>query len=164
MRHRVTERIQFPVHGDQLFHTALQVPVEQRNFIFSPAELRDHLLQFDIFLLQQISMRLDQSALSGKLDEDSHFRAQNFRHDGFGQVIDRAHVISTEDVFFAASQRRQEDDGRGARALPLPDQRGGLESVHLRHHHIQENDREIIRQQMPESLSTGVRAHDLLSQ
>jgi hypothetical protein len=44
--------------------------------------------------------------------------------------------------------RRQEDD-RDARGLrPLPDQRGRLVAVHLRHEYIEQDDREVVVEQL----------------
>ena len=59
----------------------------------------------------------------------------------------RARRVSAEGVVGTVVDRGEEDDRDVTRALAPLDVRGRLEAVHSRHLDIQQNDREIVRQQ-----------------
>ena len=70
--------------------------------------------------------------------------------------VDRALRVEIGGDDLVAAVRGDEDDRRQLRLLTLADERGGLESVHDRHAHVEQDDREVLRHETPQRAETGV--------
>ena len=96
--------------------------------------------------------------------EDADLRPEDLRHERLRHVIDRAQVVAAAHVLFAAAQRGEENDRREARPLALPDERGGLEAVHLRHHDVEKDHGEVVIEQVAQRLPARLGLDHLLPQ
>ena len=86
-----------------------------------------------------------------QVDEHAHLGTQDGRVERLHQVVDAAALVSREHVRGVALDRRDEDDRdvRGARVALH--QRRGLEAVHARHLHVQQHQRELVREQVAQA-------------
>jgi hypothetical protein len=115
------------------------------RLVLAPLELAE-LLPFPFYLL----------GLAEQLDERGHLRPQDLGDEGLEQIIHRAGGVAAGDVGLAPADGRDEDDRRIAGPLALADQLGRLEAVHTGHHHVQEDDGEIVAEQALQRLLPGV--------
>src|SRR5206468_7955012 len=89
---------------------------------------------------QLLCLTLEGLALPEELHEDADLCAQHFRMERLEDVIDRSELVAAEDVGLVAAQGGQKNDGRVARFVTLTDQAGGLESIEIRHLHVEQDD------------------------
>src|SRR6266446_7745693 len=90
-------------------------------------------------------MLLQQGILTSQFHEDGDFGTQYLGYHGLSEVVHRANIVTAKDMLFTSAEGGNEDDGRGTRALTLPDQRCGFEAIHYRHHDVQQEDRKSTR-------------------
>ena len=114
--------------------------------------------------LEQLGLALEQLGLPGELDEDGHLRAHELRDDRLHQVVHRADRVPAHGLLLGLVRRGEEDDRRVARAVALPDELGRLEPVHVRHLHVQQHHREVVREEPFERLAPGARGDEVLPQ
>ena len=105
-----------------------------------------------LVLAQQLRLRLELFLLEIEIDEHLRLRAENVRIEGLHQIVDRPLGVAAKDVGGVASHRRDEDDRNVAAARPLLDQAGGLKPVQARHLDVQQDEREVAPQELPERL------------
>ena len=123
------------------------------GFLPFPVQFFDH--------LQLVSLRL---VVKGQLDKDAHLGFEHLRDDRQEEIIHRAKAVTVEPVQLRRARSGDENDRRFFETRPAADQLGELEAVHLRHVHVQQNDREIASQQALERLPTGGGLDDVLAQ
>ena len=92
------------------------------------------------------------AALALEVAEDADLRAQHVRLEGLEHVVDGARLVAAGDLGDVGAHRGQEDDRRGAAALAPADELRGLEAVHARHLHVEQDDGEVLLQQRLERL------------
>jgi hypothetical protein len=66
-------------------------------------------------------------------------------------------------VDVAAVIRGQEDDRRVARPLPLPDERGRLVAVEIGHRDVEQDEGEVAREDLAQSVASGPRADEAVA-
>jgi hypothetical protein len=96
--------------------------------------------------------RLERGRLSVQVDEHGDLGAEDHRVVRLEDVVDGAGSVAAEDMVSFLADGRDEDDRDAPGAFPLPDQLGGLEAVHVGHLHVQEDQRELLVEEMPQSL------------
>ncbi len=87
-----------------------------------------------------------------QLDQDGDLGPQDEGVDRFEHHVHRARRIGLEEVGLVAEHRRQEDDRRIARPAVRADEARRLIAVHPRHVQVQENDRELLGQKLPQRI------------
>ena len=114
-------------------------------------------------LPQRVGLLLQLGVAAAQLHEDRHLGAQHLRHDRLEQEIDRAQIVTAEQVLFIpiAGEEKNRDLPRSRAAA---DQLGGFKAVHLGHSHVQQDGREIVVQKVAERLLAGVRQHQFFAQ
>ena len=95
-----------------------------------------------------------------QIDEDRDLVLQNFRHDRFDQVIHRAAREPANDVGVQGVDAREENNWRIAGPPSLPNQRGRLIAVQLRHTDVQQDHGEVFTQQVPLGILARFCFHD----
>ena len=105
----------------------------------------------------------DLLGLPEELDEHRHLGAQHLGHDRRQDVIDRAEPVPARHVRLVAVGG-DEDDRRVLAARPRPDERRGLEAVHDRHAHVEQDDGEVPVEERPQRLLPGADLHDVLAE
>ena len=122
-------------------------------------QLVDHVRQEDVlrFVLERAAANL--LAADEQIAEDAHLRAQDLGIYGLEQVIDRAVLVSFEDVRGFTAERRDEDDGNVPGLLPLLDQLCGLQAIESRHLDVEQDHRERVSQELQERLLAGPGFH-----
>jgi len=99
--------------------------------------------------------------LPRELDERGYLRAKDVRIIWLEEIVDCADVVAASDVARVLADRGEEDDRHVARARPPAKERGGLETVHLRHLHVEQDDGELHLQRVLQRLDPGRRADDV---
>ena len=119
-----------------------------------PHPIRVFLDQFLVLATPQLGCHLSQ------IDEDLDFRAEDRRHDGRFDEVDRplGVCLSLIDV---AGVGCQKDDRRASGFRVSTNQLGCLEAPHARHMHVEQHDGEILVLEFLESFLTGIRGHEL---
>jgi hypothetical protein len=84
---------------------------------------------------------------SARSEEHARLGAQDFRDDRLEQEVHCAELVSLEYVRVLAMVRGHEDDGRLPVALTFPDHARRLEAVHDGHLHVEQDQREVLRQE-----------------
>ena len=92
------------------------------------------------------------AALALEVAEDADLRAQHVGLEGLEHVVDGARLVAAGDLGDVGAHRGQEDDRRRAAALAPADELRGLEAVHARHLHVEQDDGEVLLQQRLERL------------
>ena len=95
----------------------------------------------DLFALHLLRGNLAKQDLFAPvlLEKEPDLGEHRFGCERLHDVVDGAVRISLDDVLLLPAHRRDEDDRRVPRPLPLTDERRGLESVQLRHLDVEEN-------------------------
>ena len=106
---------------------------------------------------QRCIHRLQLAAPLVKLDQHCDLAAQDLRHDGHRDVVDRAELVALQAIELADVHRGDEDDGRALHPRMLADQARDLEAVHLRHVHVEQDRREFLFEQPLQRLRPGER-------
>ncbi len=163
MRDGIAEGIELAVDFAQFHDATLEAVVQPADLVFGAPELGVGLFELAVLLFKQLGVVLQQSILAGEFDENGNFGTQDFGHHGLGEIVDGADIVAAKDMLFAAAERGDEDDGRGARALALADQSSRFETVHFGHHDVQQDDGEIVGQQMAQGFAAGLGAHHILA-
>jgi hypothetical protein len=88
-------------------------------------------------------------------------RAEDVGVERLDQVVDRAVRVAAEDVDSVAVHRGDEDDRDVAAARVLLDEAGGLEAVHVRHLHVQQDEGELAVKDLAQRLDARS-GHDQL--
>ena len=144
----------FRVHQNNLsilpaHHHGVRSGLEQRPELLFGLGQHGRLLAKDLRLLAK------QSRVPAQLDKHRDFRSQHFGNDGLEEEVDRAEVVTAEQVFIAlVPGQKQNRRVPGTRAAA--DQLGCLEAVHVRHLDIQQHRRELILQQIAQRLGSGI--------
>src|SRR6202035_711320 len=71
-------------------------------------------------------------------------------------VVDRAELVSAENLRVTAADGREEDDRRAARFLTLTNQAGGLEAIQTGHLHVEKDDGEFLIEKRFQRRAAGV--------
>ena len=179
MRDGVGKGLQFPVGFLQLrrplLNTDFQGLVELPNFFFRLQTAGDFGLQGSIgrcqirgavdHTLLQLSVQGDQlQRLAVQLDEHSHFGAKDFGDHGHKDVVHRAEFVAFEPIQVRGAPGGDENDRCLAESRVLAEQRGGLEAVHLRHHDVQQHQRDRVLEQTLQGLPARTGHEDVLAQ
>ena len=108
-------------------------------------------------------LRLDLGRLLEELDEDHDLGAEDFGLDRREDVVDRSDLVPPRRMRVVGI-RRDEDDRGVLGALPLPDERRGLEAVHRRHVDVEQHHGVFVLENEPESLAAGGGRVDVLAE
>jgi hypothetical protein len=90
--------------------------------------------------------------LALEIAEDADLRAQDVGLERLEDVVDGASLVALGHLADVGAHRGEEDDGRRAAALAPADVARGLEAVHTRHLHVEQNDGEVLLEQRLERL------------
>jgi hypothetical protein len=104
---------------------------------------------------QELIGALPLGAQAREIAEDADLGAQHERVERLEDVVDRSGLVAAGDVLDVGRQRGQEDDRRVGRALAAADERGGLEAVHPRHLHVEQDRREVLLEDRAQRLLPG---------
>jgi len=99
-----------------------------------------------------------------QVDEHAHFRAQHLGHDGGGDVVDRAEGVALRRAQLVRVVGGDEDDRDVRRALAAADQGRRLEPVEARHVDVEQDQREVAREDVAQRLLAGRRREDVLAE
>ena len=106
----------------------------------------------------------EQLVLAPEIHEDRHLGAQDLRVERLEQIVDRAFLVTAEDVRRVLVYGGEEDDGDVPVAPALLDQLGGLDAVEPGHLHVHQDQGEVRLEQVPQRLLAGMRVHQLLGE
>ena len=98
-----------------------------------------------------------------KIDKHADLRPQHVRVDRRGDEIHRSERVALGDMRIIV-ERGDENDRRVLGPLPLANQRGRLEAIHLRHVDVEQDHGEIVLQQTAQRLAAGKCLDDILPQ
>jgi hypothetical protein len=98
-----------------------------------------------------------------EVHEHAHLRAQHLRHDRRRDVVDRAERVALRRAQLVGVIGRDEDDRDVRRALAAADQGRRLEPVEAGHVDVEQDQREVAREDVPQRLLTGGRGEDVLA-
>ena len=93
--------------------------------------------------------------LQVQVNEDRDLRAQHPGVERLGDVVDGPRRVAAKGELGLRARCGQEDDRRVRRAAALLDLRGGLEAVHAGHDHVEQDDRELVRDRRFDGGLTG---------
>ena len=102
---------------------------------------------------------LDLPAHVVEVDEDADLGLEDQRVDRFEDIIDRAHLITLDEMLGLLVHRGQEDNRDAGGLLALADQAGGLIAVESGHEDVEEDDREIFLEQAAQRVAPGGSGH-----
>lgn len=119
--------------------------------------LQDLVLQTSVVLEQLFHHGLHAHAAVVQLEKHTDLGQQNDVVDRLGDVVDRAGAIALEAMQVVGGGGGDEDDRRAARGLILGEQRGHLETVHLRHVDVQQDQCELVVQAGCQGRIAGLR-------
>ena len=94
-----------------------------------------------------------------QLGEDRDLRAKHVGTDRFAQVVDAAHAVGFEHLLLLRDVGREEENRHIPRAVPLLDQGGQLDAVHIRHPDVEDQRPEVLPQHRQQGLVGGVGPH-----
>src|SRR5205814_3130622 len=97
------------------------------------------------------------------IEEEADLGDHRLRREGLHHVVDGTLGVALDDLLLFAADGGDEDDRRVARALPLADERGSLESVEVRHLYVEEDEGAVFGAQEPQRLAAGARLDEPLS-
>jgi hypothetical protein len=115
--------------------------------------------QLRLLLAQPHRPLLELPVLLEERHEEPHLGPHHLRVEGLGDIVHRPLHVAPDDGGLVLVHRGHEDDGRAPVPLPLPDEPGGLEAIHSRHHRVQEDDGEVLPEQTSERLLAGDGLH-----
>jgi hypothetical protein len=118
-------------------------------------------------LLQEahlLALALDLLRLLVEVHEHGDLGLEDLRDHGSADEVHCPQRIAAEDVGLHLVHGREEDDGRLLGARARADHLRGLEAVHHRHVHVEEDDREVLLQEGAQGLAPGIGAHHLLAE
>ena len=98
-----------------------------------------------------LGLPLHARGLLVEVHEDPDLGAEDLGVDRGADVVHRPQRVDPRDVLLVVLGG-EEDDGRRLRALALADEGGGLEAVHARHVHVQQDHREVLVQDVLQRL------------
>ena len=98
------------------------------------------------------------------IEEEADLGDHRLRREGLHHVVDGTLGVALDDLLLFAADGGDEDDRRVARALPLADERGSLESVEVRHLYVEEDEGAVFGEQEPQRLAAGARLDEPLSE
>ncbi len=99
-----------------------------------------------------------------EVEEDVHLGAQQPGIEGLDEEVGGADRVAAVGVVRVDRGAGEENDRDVFRLVQALDVGGGLETVHARHQHIDENDRELLAQHGLEGLFAGARADHFLAE
>src|SRR5206468_2703080 len=102
--------------------------------------------------LEQRRLPLRFTPLLEHLNECGDFRSQDIWRKRFKDVIDAAQEITLADMDIAFTDRRQKDNGSMFGLIAVANQRSRLESVHVGHFNIEQNNGDFIPQKILQRL------------
>lgn len=105
--------------------------------------------------------RLQPRGAPVQLDEHRDLGAQQPRVERLGQVVDRARRVAAVGVLPGLARRGEEDDRDVPGARSALDVLRGLEAVHLGHHDVEQDQREVVAQQLAQRVPARGDRHDL---
>src|SRR5437870_4111328 len=132
------------ISGWRLSHTSLTS--ESKSVLRRVSSLR--VTRAELVRLPPHKLRLP-----GQVHKDGNLRPQNLRHNRLENVIHRPYRITPEYVCLAFVSGGEEDDGDILGTVALPDQLGGLEAIHVRHLDIEQNERKVGLEKLPQRLA-----------
>jgi hypothetical protein len=97
-----------------------------------------------LMLAQELGLPEDADLGSIEVREYPHLGAQDLRIERLQQVVDRAVRVPPGGKVLSSAHRGEEDDRRLVRARALANQPGGLETVHLRHLDVHQDQRAVV--------------------
>ena len=118
----------------------------------------------ELLVFQELRLALQLLGLLVQLDEDRNLRAQDVRVERLEDVVDSAGLVPAEDMLVVLRDRRHEDDRDVPRALALLDQRRGFEAVQDRHLHVEQDHRDVLVEELAQSVLAGVGVEELLAE
>ena len=99
-----------------------------------------------------------------EVDEDLDLGAQDLGDDRRDHEVDRPERIAASRAHLVAVVRGDEDDGHVCRALPAADHRRRFQAVHPGHVDVEEDDRELVLQHLPQRFLAGSRRDEVLAE
>ena len=99
-----------------------------------------------------------------QIDEDGDLGAQQVGVDRLEDVVDRADLVSLEDLLVVLGKRGDEDDRDVLRARALLDHARGLEAVDVRHVDVQEDAGEVVQEDLAQRRDARVDAHEEMTE
>ena len=106
-------------------------------------------------------LALDLLGLGEQIDEHGDLGPQHDRVDRLEHIVDRAHRVAAQQMLGFLVHRRQEDDRDALGLVAAADDLGGLVAVHAGHVDVEQDDRELALEQVPQRLLAGPREHDV---
>src|SRR6266446_1387438 len=140
MRHRVAERLELTVDGGQRSRPLL-------NQLFELSAIPPQLL---LGLVE-----LHEHGYLGPHDGGDHWGEDE---------VDRSEIVAPTHVDLGVVERGDEDDRGHLRSRSLTNQSGGLEAVHPRHPHVEQDDREVLLQELAQGVWAGSGFDDVLTE
>ena len=148
------DRLRLLAHERELVIDRLCFPddcIQSLNEIIEPP------LRSSRRLAQLFPVALYLRILPVEVDEHQCLGSQYFRNHRFDHVIDSTGFIALEDADLVQAIASKKYDGSVIGTPPLPDQPGSLKTIHSGHLRVQQDQRELLIQDVPECLFTGVR-------
>jgi hypothetical protein len=99
--------------------------------------------------------------LAIEIDENVHLRLEDQGLDRLEDVVDGSRSVAAEHVQVVLVERRQEQDRHPRRARTAADEPCDLVPVDARHLYVEENDRKVVPQDVPQSRFAAICGHDL---
>ena len=114
------------------------------------------LLQFGVEAFQL-------TGLAVQIDEDLDLGAQQFRYHGNRHIVDAAQLVAPQLIRMRHQHGRDENDGRRLKTRTLADHLGKLETVEVRHAHVDQDQRHLLLEEHLEGLARGGRFDEILA-
>src|SRR5205807_6542149 len=99
-----------------------------------------------------------------QLDEYRHLRAEDLGVEGLEDVVDRPGGVPAENLLLVLGDRGDEDDRYVPGAFAPLDQRRRAEAVEPWHLHVEQEHRDLVPQQLPQSVLAGMRVDEVLAE
>ena len=108
-----------------------------------------------------LALALELERLALRVHEPGHLVPQDLLgHDRLREEVHGPEAVAAQHLLVVGAVAGEEDDRRAAGAPPLADERRGLEAAHPRHLDVEDDDREVLVQEVPERLLAGARERD----
>jgi hypothetical protein len=137
-------------HGDEVGGQRTQLLLGLPHALLGEPPLGDLVGQFGALLVE--------------IHEHRHLRLEHFRHQRFDQIVDGPDFVATENRSHLVGCGGQENDRRDPRTRALADQLRGLEAVHARHPHVEQDNREIVVERAAQGFLAGICQQEVLVQ
>ena len=143
MRGHKGKEVQVLIGGFQPVDIFQQLPVQLRDFFLRSLPFADLQFQVPVDGYQLLFLRQQPLVLPVEIHEDAYFRPQQLGIHGFVNIIHGARAVSFKEILLPIIIGGDKDDGDMPQPLPFIDQRGGFETIQIRHLHIHQDQREI---------------------